>query len=74
MGNLFDVYIDIHAIEAGNERGYHEDNREAGHTLHDGIDIVGDDGSKSIHCPGEDVAVNVYHIVRLSQLDHHVVE
>lgn len=74
MRYLLDVNVDVHAIEAGDERGHHEHNREAGHAFHDGVHVVRDDGGEGVHRAGEDVAVNIHHVVGLPQLNHHVVE
>ena len=65
MGSVFNIIDHIHSVEAGNQRWYHQNNRDGGHALHDGIHVVGDDGGKSIHRSGKDIAVNVHREVCL---------
>ena len=57
--------IHIHAVETGYQCRYHERDGKARHAFHDSIDVVGNNGGKSIHRSCQDVAVNVYGIVCL---------
>ena len=66
-----DVYV--HAIETGDDGGYHQGDTEARHAFHDVVHVVRDDGSKSIHCASEDVAIDVHRVVGLAQFDDGVV-
>lgn len=64
--------IHIHPVETGYQCRDHQRNGKAGHAFHDGIHVVGDDGGKGVHRSGEDIAVDVYGIKCLFQLDNHV--
>ena len=71
---MLDVHVHVHAVEAGDECGDHQHDAEAGHALHDGVDVVRDDGGEGIHRARQDVAVDVDGVDRLLQLDEHVVQ
>lgn len=68
------MYIHIHPVEAGYQCGYHQRDGEARHAFHDCVHVIGYDGSESIHCSGEDVAVNIHSVVSLFQFDDHVLQ
>ena len=63
---------DIHAIETENDiRDCHDDGNYRQNFHHD-VQIVGNDGSKGIHCSGKDVGVNVTHLYRLMNLNQYI--
>lgn len=66
--------VHVHAVETGDYSGYHQCDAEARHAFHDVVHVVRDDGSKSIHCASEDVAVDVHRVVGLAQFDDGVVQ
>ena len=68
------MYVYIHAIEAGYQRRDGQGDGQARHAFHNGVDVVGDDGSEGIHRAREYVAVDVYCVIGLLQLDYHVFE
>lgn len=71
-GDLFHAVYQVHAEEAGNECGEHEDNADAGEHLHDGTHVVVDDIGVSIHRGVEDVGVDIGRLSCLAHLNAHV--
>lgn len=74
MGKTFQMDVHVHAIEAGDDGGYHQRDAEARHAFHDVVHIVRDDGGKGVHRACQDVAVDVHRVVGLAQLDDGVVQ
>lgn len=74
MGERIQMDVYVHAVETGDYSGYHQCDAEARHAFHDVVHVVRDDGSKSIHCASEDVAVDVHRVVGLAQFDDGVVQ
>ena len=74
MGEGIQVDVHIHAIEAGDDGGYHQRDAEARHAFHDVVHVVRDDGGEGVHRAGQDVAVDVHRVVGLAQLDDGVVQ
>ena len=72
MGEGIQVDVHIHAIEAGDDGGYHQRDAEARHAFHDSIDVVGNNGGKSIHRSRENVTVNIHRVKCLFQFDNHI--
>lgn len=54
------IDLHVHAVEAGNQRGYHQHYGDCSHLLHDVVDIVGDDGGKRPKSGVEDVTVDIH--------------
>ena len=69
---LFQMDVHIHSVEAGYQRRNHQSYGKAGHTFHDGIHVVGDDGGEGIHRSGEDITLDIHRIKRLFQLNDNV--
>ena len=74
MGEGIQVDVHIHAIEAGDDGGYHQRDAEARHAFHDVVHVVRDDGGEGVHRAGQDVAVDVHRVVGLAQLDDGIVQ
>ena len=70
--NLLHAVYQVHAEEAGNERGEHQDNADAGEHLHDGAHVVVDDVGISVHCGVKDVSVDVGGLAGLTHFDANV--
>ena len=66
--------VHVHAIETGDDGGYHQCDAEARHAFHDVVHVVRDNGGKGIHRASEDVTVDVHRVVGLAQLDDGVVQ
>lgn len=74
MGEGIQVDVHVHAIEAGDDGGYHQRDAEARHAFHDVVHVVRDDGGEGVHRAGQDVAVDVHRVVGLAQLDDGIVQ
>lgn len=59
MRDFVNMDIDIHTVKTCYQRWYHQRNRQACHAFHDGIHIVGNNGSKSVHCTCKNITVDV---------------
>ena len=51
-GHFFQMNIYVHAIKTGYQSGNHQNDGKTGHAFHDGVDVIRDDGGKSIHRSG----------------------
>lgn len=74
MGQPGDADVDVHAVEAGNERGHHQHDRDGRHALHDLIHVVGDDRGIGVHRAGQYFGVDVGGVLGLANLDLHILE
>ena len=69
-----DADVDVHAVEAGDEGWNHEDEGDACEALHDGVDVVGDDGGVGVEGSVEHLDCDGCGGVGLSHFDADVVE
>lgn len=74
MGEGIQVDVHIHAIEAGDDGGYHQRDAEARHAFHDVVHVVRDDGGEGVHRAGQDVAVDIHRVAGLPQFDDGVLQ
>ena len=69
MGEGIQVDVHVHAVEAGDDGGYHQRDAEARHAFHDVVHVVRDDGGEGVHRARQDVAVDVHRVAGLAQFD-----
>ena len=64
--------IHIHTIETGNQCRDHQKQGNSGHTLHDYVQIVGNNRSKGIHRTAQDITIDSGGVLSLPQFDLHI--
>lgn len=67
-------YVNVHAVDAGDERGQHEHDGNGGEALHYIVEVVANDAGECIHGAAEYVCVYVCHFERLAGIYYNVVE